>query len=614
MLKPDETALIFGGYGLVGLQIARLVARHHKPKKMVLASLFAHESEAAVKLMSAEFPAIEFVPEQGNIFVRSSLAGLSRDELLSQGEVLRQLYIDTFHPLDASDKNNILEQSLLCQIVRRHKPALIVDAVNTATGISYQNVATASDCVFRFHSAALDAIEPLNDDLLKRAESGDAEAVKALASGLRELRSLYKNRLADDISNRPLKNDNAVYAQLISQIVPQLVRHVLLVYKVCREVGTRMYLKIGTSGTGGMGLNIPYTHGEDRPSFPLLAKSSVGFAHSGLLFLLARTPGPTIFKEVKPAALIGYRKVETRPITKLGRKVELHEPRKDRVAPGETLSIHEPENFRSQDILTIPGVDTGENGFFARGEFETITYLGQMEFITPQEIAEIAFHEISGRNTGKDVVQGLAGTVLDPSYRGGFLRPLALNELDVLQRESGSPSVAIGQLGPPQLSKLLFESFLLARIHPTIKAWQHETRSDAELSEQLCKELEASAMDRTITALGIPIRMPDGESILRGGTLAIPELLAAKIKIDSNSELESWTQKGWVDLRAENIGRWRQRFKEAAEAQARQMNEGSARFDRETYPYEDLRPGELVGWIFNHEPLLGEEAMGGRLW
>src|SRR2546430_12553586 len=33
-------------------------------------------------------------------------------------------------------------------------------------------------------------------------------------------------------------------------------------------------------------------------------------------------------------------------------------------------------------------IDVGENGLFARDEFETVTALGQMEFITPEEIAE----------------------------------------------------------------------------------------------------------------------------------------------------------------------------------------------------------------------------------
>src|SRR3546814_2041559 len=45
-----------------------------------------------------------------------------------------------------------------------------------------------------------------------------------------------------------------------------------------------------SSGTGGMGLNIPYTHSEEKPSRVLLSKSALAGAHSLLLFLLARTP------------------------------------------------------------------------------------------------------------------------------------------------------------------------------------------------------------------------------------------------------------------------------------------------------------------------------------
>ena len=52
-----------------------------------------------------------------------------------------------------------------------------------------------------------------------------------------------------------------------------------------------MYLKVGTTGTGGMGLNIPFTHSEDKPSRVLLAKSAMAGAHSMLLFLLGRTAG-----------------------------------------------------------------------------------------------------------------------------------------------------------------------------------------------------------------------------------------------------------------------------------------------------------------------------------
>ena len=65
---------------------------------------------------------------------------------------------------------------------------------------------------------------------------------------------------------------------------------------------TQMYLKV-TTGTGGMGLNIPYTHSEDKPSRNA-CQNETAFGHTGLPFLLARTPNSPIVKEVKPAAMI----------------------------------------------------------------------------------------------------------------------------------------------------------------------------------------------------------------------------------------------------------------------------------------------------------------------
>lgn len=614
MIMTGETIVILGGYGLVGMQIARLIAKNYQPKKIIIASLFEHEAQKAVEELKEEFPALPLEYCFGNVFVRKEYSLLSRSELLANESRIKQLYKDTFGDLKASDPENIFNKCLLSQIIRKYRPDVLIDAINTATGISYQDVKTSSHRVFKFHDGVSKRLDAIDDALLEKASAGDSDAIKEAVAALKELKADYSDRLGIEDRNKDLNNNLQLYVQLVSQIVPQLVRHVVLLYKACHEVGTRMYLKIGTTGTGGMGLNIPYTHGEDRPSFKLMAKSSVGFAHSGLLFLLARTPGPTIFKEIKPASLIGYRKVDVREIKKSGAKVELANPRQENLTELERLDTRDPDAFESEGFLSLPGVDTGENGFFARGEFEAITYLGQMEFVTPQEIAEIAIHEMSGRNTGKDVVQGLAGAVLDPSYRGGFLRPIAIDDLDKLERESGIPSVAIGQLGPPQLTKLLFETHLLARVHKTISAWCGESRSDEEIAEQLTKELSASGLDKTITSLGIPVRLPNGKDILRGARITIPESVERHVPISNDEESNDWTAQGWVDLRPENIRRWRERFQSAQKAKERSSREGSAMFSRETYPYDEIRSGEIVGWIFNHEPLLGAEAVGGRLW
>ena len=62
--------------------------------------------------------------------------------------------------------------------------------------------------------------------------------------------------------------------------VPRLIRHVQVLYQAMMSAGTGAYIKIGTSGTGGMGLNIPYTHGEEKPSRLLLSKAAIAAARS----------------------------------------------------------------------------------------------------------------------------------------------------------------------------------------------------------------------------------------------------------------------------------------------------------------------------------------------
>src|SRR5207253_10470580 len=54
---------------------------------------------------------------------------------------------------------------------------------------------------------------------------------------------------------------------------------------------------------------VPYTTLFRSPSAQLLSKSAIGFAHTGLLFLLARTPGVSIIKEIKPGAMIGFKRL-----------------------------------------------------------------------------------------------------------------------------------------------------------------------------------------------------------------------------------------------------------------------------------------------------------------
>ena len=117
----------------------------------------------------------------------------------------------------------------------------------------------------------------------------------------------------------------AVERLLASIYVPQLVRHIQILHEAMKRAGTRAYLKVGTSGTGGMGLNIPYTHGEERPSRVLLSKAAMAGAHSLLLFLMARTPGAPAIKEIKPSAAITWKQIGYGPDQEARTRIPLYD-------------------------------------------------------------------------------------------------------------------------------------------------------------------------------------------------------------------------------------------------------------------------------------------------
>jgi hypothetical protein len=558
-----ETFLILGGAGLVGLQIARRIANDLNPKKIVIASLFRDEVEAGLNELQRMFgsTSIQFEGSWGDLFVRQEFTNEHRGRLLESYKRREDLFEDLFGPFDDS-----YERSSLVDLILQHHPDVIVDSINTATAISYQDVYSASILAKR----KLDA-------LLENVSGGDIEGAQ----------SIWKS---SELSFETL---------LLSQAVPQLIRHVLMLNRAMRDVDTRLYLKIGTTGTGGMGLNIPYTHSEDKPSAKLMTKTAIAFAHTGLLFLMARTPEGPIVKEIKPGAMIGYADVTCRTIREGGQPVNIYSTRTD-LLDGDLMLKVNPEEFERLGELDLPVVDTGENGLFTKGEFEAITTLRQMEFMTPEDIALEAVLEIQGSNTGHDVIAAIDGSVMNPTYRAGFLRQQALEQLEHLERETNTHSVALGQLGPPELSKLLWEAELLKIQYQTLEAILIEPVD--EISRALHHlVLENETIRQIIASIGVPILTPAGDQLLRGPRIRIPEIPGSdRVPMDKAS-IDAWAKKGWVDLRPENIQRWKTRFQRMERARQRLQGSGSAAVTREAYLFDDIRIGAIAGWVFNNE-------------
>ena len=385
-----STVLILGGAGLVGEAVARALL-HQGPRRVVVAGLTQEEAEESVADLRSEFKGSEasIDPYWGNLFVPADMKDRPRGELLDDPVARDRLVHDLYGELT----DEVFHRSALGALLLDVKPDIVIDSINTAGALAYQN----------FFNSAM--------DLLEKARNGAADA-------------------------------SEVEKHLATSYLPQLIRHTQISLRGMTEVGTKVYLKIGTVGTGGMGMNIPFTHSEERPSRMLMAKSSLAGAHTLLLYLMARTPGGPAVKEIKPTAAISWKALGHGPIKFRQHTLE----RCDAVEPLPLDEAFLSEASRGFKCLKEPieGVflHSGENGLFSMGEFETLTALGLMEFVTPEEIASNVLSEVLAHPTGRDVIASMDAATMGPTYRAGVLRSAAIDRMEEMEEKLGVESVA----------------------------------------------------------------------------------------------------------------------------------------------------------------------------
>ncbi|MBU7046580.1 MAG: short-chain dehydrogenase [Theionarchaea archaeon] len=547
-----KSIMILGGWGQVGIAVGRTLIQEN-PKRLIISSLRDEESVLAVEELKKVPNAseTEFSSFGGNILVRKKLEKIPIRKLLEDRTYRTMLIEDVF----GEKFFEIAENSFIYEQFQKYCPDVVIDCINTATALAYQ---------------------PLYDSVRRIR--------KAISEPAREKLAVEVEKL------------------ICTLYVPQLIRHVQILYYTMRKFKTKMYIKIGTSGTGGMGLNIPYTHSEEKPSSALLSKSSVAGAHTLLLYLMARTPDAPIIKEIKPTAAICWKEIDYGGISRKG-EIHLHDcPPENALILNDQLTLND-KTFSNPTGETLQSVyiDTGENGQFSLGEFTALTALGQMEFVTPEEIASIVISEIKGRNTGHDMISAFDSADLGPSYRAGVLRSYAINVMKEMECSTNTDSVAFLNLGPPRLSKLLYEAHLLKQCCHTVRRL---ATSDAKALSDATGRLvikDASLRSRIIS-IGIPVLLGDGKKLIRGPEVSIPVNKGDNTVEISGESIEKWAESGWVDLRKKNMQKWIDRAQKILmEAKQSSNDRISSQFERGEWFWNNDSPltiGELVGWIF----------------
>lgn len=227
-------------------------------------------------------------------------------------------------------------------------------------------------------------------------------------------------------------NVATIFSDSPIQNYASLIRFYLDLYEIMRRLKPPIhYIQIGTTGSGGLGLNIPFTHGGKLEDLPIINKAAFAGIGTSMLTMLSRSFGSKKVRisEVKPGLAIFDNKIDC----STGKKWKL---------------------------VTIDG---GESGHYTLDEFQILTSF--MGFTTAQKIAEKVFSVIEDekeekRTSSYDVIEALNQTIISQDEEDLAIRDALLEKME--KASSGDSIIATGNLGPPSLTRdLILGSIIL---------------------------------------------------------------------------------------------------------------------------------------------------------
>lgn len=543
-----KTILILGA-GQIGEACAlRLIPE--APASIIVHCLTEEEATGIIRNLRHRCPqsSVDLVPSWGDALVTRELMHLGKKDLLANPESRRKL-IEYYY---GHATESLLETSSLYHLLERWRPEVVIDAINTATVVGYQD-------------------DPYS---LPRK-------ITRQASGS----SMDWQEAANDL--------------LATAIIAGLVRFTQSLQHAVTKLGIDCYVKISTTGLGGMGVNLHYTHGdvnEPGMSSGILGKVAAAGVMHQLFWSLSHTPGINI-KIIVPAALVGWQGVHRGEFRSHGKPVALIDnSHKYLLVPGQSLMNPASDCIDLKKSFEMPYVDSGENCAYSCCEMAAITALGQMECVTREEVAQAAFEAING-STRYDLLTAMDHVSLGPSYVAAVQRHEILSSLRQMSESTGVPSIATNNLGPT-VSKHLYELRLI-----------HEACGDSfdqclkmepqAVVRELERLIDADAVTRShILSLGLPVIL-EGNRLMIGTHHLVPK--EHEDDTITRDNIDRWADSGWVDLRRQQVAYWQQWLGHMKKHVSAFQNSGHI-LVMDNKNYQSLRDedyGEVLAFIYS---------------
>ncbi|MEU8787252.1 hypothetical protein [Streptomyces sp. NPDC048637] len=444
----------------------------------------------------------------GDIFSPCTLAQVPADVMTDRDRwQLAAFYHQPSKPVAQPDA------SMIYEVVREHRPDLIVDAVTSATSGPRTVLPTES-----------------LEELLRAAAPHATDNA----------------HIAESVGKRALLD------ALLGNPTAPLSRYVANLDAALEAFDVQRYIKVSTSGLGGMGFACPYTHGTAADGFAsdaLLGKiGAAGVLHQ-LLWNLHHTRGRDV-RLIVPLALVGWEEVRYGPYTHRGVGVST----RDDLRSGVQSLPPSPDAGVSPAAAQMVVVPAGDNSTYSRAEMALSTALGQFESVTREEVA-LAVAETALGSTKYDLLSAMDGAALHSSYRSAHMRDSLLRQMRDLEQEVGRPSVVSGNLGPG-IAKDLFELHVLLEAAGSLHC-ARDGQSDT-LAKQ-CADLMATDWYLRQQALSIGL-----------GILTLDDQYLTSLPTDPTDKESSpsagpskapqipGSPTAWVDFRSDNVVRWQQ--------------------------------------------------------